>query len=586
MLKNLINVNCSTKPKLNLRMKLSHIYSILRVCIIALALVTFTSCQNKNSKKTSSLTGWTSSDKKSSGFSVADDFKGSQTPPGMVLIEGGSFTMGHVQDDVLFDWNTTPNKQQVRSFYLDETEVTNSEYLFYLDWTEKVFPKNDINYEHIYFSAVPDTLVWRDVLGSNELLTENYLRHPGFADYPVIGVSWIQANQYCTWRTDRVNEKILMDKGILKDIYNLDVPVNGQNSFNTDAYYSNVNASFGGNKDIYKKGITDNVQRKKGEPKPASGEFSGRQVKVSDGILTAKFRLPTETEWEYAAKAVIENREYNNTRGRKKYAWEGKYTRNKSKSEKGDQLANFKQGKGDYSGVAGWSNDGADISNKVKSYSPNAFGLYDMSGNVAEWVSDVYRPIIDNDANDFNYFRGNIFTKKLIDAEGNVVITDNASVQYDTLDNGRIIPESLPGTVKYVPITKRDAYMRDNYEKAYNIDAKDGDLASTNQYAKNEDELTQQPRMYNSPVKPRRIGESGLIMQEYDMVTRNTLISDKARVYKGGSWKDREYWLDPAQRRYLPEYMATNYIGFRCATDRIGPMTNESRKPTTSKARY
>ena len=74
-------------------MKLSHIYSILRVCIIALALVTFTSCQNKNSKKTSSLTGWTSSDKKSSGFSVADDFKGSQTPPGMVLIEGGSFTM-------------------------------------------------------------------------------------------------------------------------------------------------------------------------------------------------------------------------------------------------------------------------------------------------------------------------------------------------------------------------------------------------------------------------------------------------------------------------------------------------------------
>ena len=92
--------------------------------------------------------------------------------------------------------------------------------------------------------------------------------------------------------------------------------------------------------------------------------------------------------------------------------------------------------------------------------------------------------------------------------------------------------------------------------------------------------------MYNSPVKPRRIGESGLIMQEYDMVTRNTLISDKARVYKGGSWKDREYWLDPSQRRYLPEYMATNYIGFRCATDRIGPMTNDNKKPTSSKTRY
>ncbi|MDZ7614976.1 MAG: SUMF1/EgtB/PvdO family nonheme iron enzyme [Flavobacteriaceae bacterium] len=84
-------------------------------------------------------------------------------------------------------------------------------------------------------------------------------------------------------------------------------------------------------------------------------------------------------------------------------------------------MANFKQGKGDYSGLAGWSNDGADITMKIRSYKPNAFGLYDMSGNVAEWVADVYRPIIDNDANDFSYFRGNVFEKKKIDEFGNVV---------------------------------------------------------------------------------------------------------------------------------------------------------------------
>jgi len=75
-------------------------------------------------------------------------------------------------------------------------------------------------------------------------------------------------------------------------------------------------------------------------------------------------------------------------------------------------------------------------------------------------------------------------------------------------------------------------------------------------------------------------------MQQYDTEKRNTLISDKSRVYKGGSWKDREYWLDPSQRRHLPEYMATNYIGFRCATDRLGPMTYKRRKPTTTKIRY
>jgi len=549
-------------------MIIKNLSFITKLFIIAFVTISLVGCGNKKSSKSDSLTGWSSKDKRNAGFTDGSKYKGEKSPPGMVLIEGGSFTMGHVQDDVMFDWNTTPNTQQVRSFYMDETEVTNEEYVFYLNWMEKVFPPSDSNYEHIYKSALPDTLVWRDVLGYNELLTENYLRHPGYAEYPVIGVSWIQANQYCKWRTDRVNEMKLMDMGALANIYK-DTVV-GENNFNTDAYLSSPTQIFNGDSTIF------NAKKKN----------TGKFVKISDGVLTTKFRLPTEVEWEYAAKAVIENREYNNIRGRKKYAWDGKYTRNKDKKTRGDQLANFKQGKGDYSGVPGWSNDGADITIAVKSYPPNAFGLYDMSGNVAEWVADVYRPIVDNEANDFNYFRGNIFTKKMIDPEGNVVIVGDNSVEFDTLDNGNIIPKTLPGSVKYVPVTKRDAYMRPNYEKAYNIDAKDGDLASTKLYDKDEEELDTKPRMYNSPVKPKVIGEGGFMQQVYDTKMRTTLISDKARVYKGGSWRDREYWLDPAQRRYLPEYMATNYIGFRCASDKIGPMTYKRRKPTTTKVRY
>lgn len=555
---------------------------LLKLTVLAVTGISLVSCGGKSNN--ASLTGWSSKDKAAGGFSTSKQYKGQKTPPGMVLVEGGSFTMGHVQDDVMFDWNTTPQKQQVRSFYMDETEVTNQEYIFYLEWLEKVFPPNNENYKYIYESALPDTLVWRDRLGFNESLTETYLRHPAYADYPVVGVSWVQATDYCKWRTDRVNEKILMDKGVLKNLFTMDsLRVEGKDHFVTDTYLLNPNYMFDGDSTIYKRGLPDKQPRKRGQARPQRGAFQGRHVKTSDGMLMPKFRLPTETEWEFAAKALAENREYNNIRGRKKFPWNGRYTRDKSNKHRGDQLANFKLAKGDYSGVSGWSNDGADITIAVKSYPPNEFGLYDMAGNVAEWVADVYRPIIDTEANDFNYYRGNVFSKPKIDREGKVVVADYTTIDYDTLDNGKIVPADQPGNIIYVPITKRDAFMRNNYEKAYNVNYKDGDLASTKYYEKDEEELDAKPRMYNHPIIPKEIGEGGMRRQIYDEKTRRTLVSDKTRVYKGGSWKDREYWLDPAQRRYLPQYSATNYIGFRCAMDRLGPMKNGRRSPYPSK---
>ena len=552
--------------------------NIFKITFIVFISLLFVNCKSSSSNK-SRLTGLSFNDPKNGNYIRANSFDGQETPLGMVGVEGGSFTMGQVQDDVMFDWNTTPNKIHVRSFYMDEAEVTNSEYFLYVQYMKDVFPPSEEKYKNIYSSILPDTLVWRKSLGNTDILSENYFRHPAYADYPVVGVSWLQANEYCKWRTNAVNLKTLIDKGNIKNIFDIDTI---SNFFDTDVFLVDDSKLFNGDTTVYKRGIGRTI-RKRGEARPARDAFQGRKITNADGVLTQRFRLPTEAEWEFAAKANVENREYNNIRGRKKYAWNGKYTRAKNKRNKGDQLANFKQGKGDYSGPSGWSSDGADIPNEIKSYPPNGFGLYDMSGNVAEWVADVYRPIVDNEANDFNYFRGNLFTKKMIDAKGNVVFAGEegaAEIEYDTLPNGKVVPRYLPGSIKYVPITKNDASLRRNFSKADNANIGDGDANSTRFYEDDEDEIARRPSMYNSPKSPATEIDpvTGREVLVNDAKKRTTLISDRTRVYKGGSWSDREYWLDPAQRRYLPEYMATNYIGFRCVTDKLGPLSNGKRK--------
>ena len=79
--------------------------------------------------------------------------------------------------------------------------------------------------------------------------------------------------------------------------------------------------------------------------------------------------------------------------------------------------------------------------------------------------------------------------------------------------------------------------------------------------------------MYNSPV----LKKDGVLAYD-ESNDRTSLINDEVRVYKGGSWKDREYWLDPAQRRYYPQDMATDYIGFRCAMSRVGSKSLSKKK--------
>ncbi|HPR33626.1 MAG TPA: SUMF1/EgtB/PvdO family nonheme iron enzyme [Prolixibacteraceae bacterium] len=323
-------------------------------------------------------------------------------PYGMVFIPQGSYTMGTGDEDFNYSQLHQPKTVSVAAYYMDETEITNNEYRQFVNWVldsmaiqllyendpspgtpyaffdendnfthldlnatidwngedstvldplimpvkERFFRKKEIDTRKLFFEyawidlqkaaqransydyktqsygggiqdrsdfivrertpVYPDTLVWiRDFTYSfNEPWTSKYFWHPGFDEYPVVGVTWKQANAFCQWRT-------MM-----------------QNTF-----------------------------------------FS----KVGDATVM-DYRLPTESEWEYAARGGLQN---------SMYPWGGYYSRN----QMGEFMANYKPMRGNY------IEDGGLATMKVGSYPPNDFGLYDMAGNVAEWTSTAFDPL-------------------------------------------------------------------------------------------------------------------------------------------------------------------------------------------------
>ena len=471
----------------------------------------FTACK----KETSSTTGWNYNDPKNGGFQKIPYLE-QETGPGLVLVEGGRFTMGRVEQEVHYDWNNIPRTVTVSSFYMDETEVTNFSYLEYLYWLRRVY---DADYPEVYKKALPDTLVWRSKLGFNEPYVEYYLRHPAYRDYPVVGVNWLQANDYCAWRTDRVNEIILIREGLFEHYPN---QINEDN-FNTNAY-------------LY--GQYESGKRVDGIPDlDPNREY--RNVRMEDGILLPHYRLPTEAEWEYAAYGLIGNTIEELIPDRKLYPWNGHAVRNSNEKYIGQILANFKRGRGDNMGVAGKLNDNADITAPVYAYWPNDYGLYNMAGNVSEWVMDVYRPLSLEDNDDFRPFRGNVYKTQVLDEDGIIAEKDSLGhIQYRDVD------------------PKQDNLQaRRNYKQADNINYLDGHWESNIYYG----EMTESPNLDKEDA-----------LKSMYQFGATTLVNDKARVYKGASWKDRAYWAVPGTRRYLTEDMSTDFIGFRCAMTRVG----------------
>ncbi|MGZ5244108.1 MAG: T9SS ring complex lipoprotein PorK/GldK [Bacteroidia bacterium] len=323
-------------------------------------------------------------------------------PYGTVYVPTGTFHMGQTEQDIVNALTARPKQVSIQAFYMDDTEITNNEYRQFVYWVrDSISAKtlgepytttddngneminweeaNQIDYNDneikdqlsgIYYkgndriSETQNTMDWReikyafkrydlqaaakyenkinpkprsefiiDMTGSkavqvypdtltfirdftysyNDPMAQTYFWHPGYDDYPVVGVSWKQANAFCWWRT----------------LY--------------------LNTSYA----------------EQGDPE------------------VNPFRLPTEAEWEYAARG-----------GRRfsQYPWGGPYTRNSN----GCFLANFKPLRGNY------IEDGGFYPVKATSYFPNDFGLYNMAGNVAEWTSSAYDESIYTFVDDLN----------------------------------------------------------------------------------------------------------------------------------------------------------------------------------------
>lgn len=192
---------------------------------------------------------------------------------------------------------TPPGTVQINdSLFADETEISNASWLEYEMWAINLYGKN--SKEHL--AALPDTLVWREKISYNEPYVLYYYRHPAYRNFPVVGISYEQAVEFCKWRTQRVKVFMTVAK------------------------------------------------------------------KFKD--MNFEYRLPTKAEWERLAETSAG------------------FLTNNGKNEKGLYRLNCVHP--DSVIVKGNSPTYPDVTAPVYSYWKNLFGLYNMTGNVAEMVNE------------------------------------------------------------------------------------------------------------------------------------------------------------------------------------------------------
>jgi len=361
-------------------------------------------------------------------------------------------------------------KGKVPSFYVGVSEEPNVNYVAYLHWLRRVY----LDYPEEAKQAEIKVKTLGEVHRFNDPLLTYHMEHPAFAYYPVVGATWYQANKYLQWKTDRVNEAILIKNKILEVDYD---QINEAN-FNTEAY-------------VYGQG--DGLRLGKNQLKDERMRKGGTRFPVwQDGIILPHYRLPTEAEWELLRdenKSSDFHSQYPYGKNYPILRWARGHFRGSGSQYEASAMQDY-----DYHWKKGVIPNPSDYPN----YGQGIQGPYlsknnklpsNIAGNVREWLLDIYEEEPQNDWESYaEYFWQNEFETRIdslqfiYDQDGIIDLKDSLGEFpfkiYGTNSDGSpflVVPPIANGSyrrfmrMKYleVPLAKYDSWNTNDFETFY-----------------------------------------------------------------------------------------------------------------------